>query len=160
MTPYRDQEIAIGGGSAQRAEHCRQASPAEPSRPKSLVLDLAPAHAAAAYAGDSVRSKEIRAACVHLGANVTLEQLDGMWQNAAARGEVPLMSQTPGAATARCRFMLYATKYFALGWWTTMAEVLCSGSSRNPVVRCTPMVWSGCSSANSLVWSSRFGHAG
>ena len=45
----------------------------------------------------------------------------------------------------------YTTKYFAAGWCTTMADVLCSGSSRNPVVRWTPMVSSGWSSANSLV---------
>src|SRR5271157_3540095 len=55
---------------------------------------------------------------------------------------------------------LYTTKYFAAGWCTTTADVLCSGSSRKPVVRCTPMVSSGCSSAKSFVWSSRLGHAG
>jgi hypothetical protein len=53
-----------------------------------------------------------------------------------------------------------ATKYFAAGWCTTIAEVLCSGSSRNPEVRRTPTFSSGLSRANSLVWSSRFGHAG
>jgi hypothetical protein len=36
-----------------------------------------------------------------------------------------------------------ATKYFAAGWCTTIAEVLCSGSSRNPVVRRTPTFSSG-----------------
>ena len=41
-----------------------------------------------------------------------------------------------------------------------MADVLCSGSSRKPVVRGTPMVSSGCSSANSFVWSSRLGTRG
>ena len=38
-----------------------------------------------------------------------------------------------------------------------MAEVDCSGSSRKPVVSRTPIFSSGWSSANSLVWSSRFG---
>src|SRR5947209_3679229 len=54
----------------------------------------------------------------------------------------------------------HTTKYFACGWCTTMAEVDCSGSMWKPVVRCTPMVSSGLSTAKSFVWSSRLGHAG
>ena len=55
---------------------------------------------------------------------------------------------------------IYTTKYFAAGWCTTIAEVDCSGSSRNPLVSRTPTFFSGSSSTNSLVWSSRLGHAG
>jgi Glycosyltransferase len=40
-----------------------------------------------------------------------------------------------------------ATKYLAWGWWTTRAEVDCSGSSWKPLVRRTPMFSSGFSSA-------------
>src|SRR5271165_5155913 len=57
-------------------------------------------------------------------------------------------------------FPLHTTKYFAAGWCTTIAEVLCSGSSRKPLVRRTPTFFSGSSNWNSFVWSSRFGHAG
>jgi len=45
-------------------------------------------------------------------------------------------------------------------WWTTMAEVLCSGSISQVEVRRTPIASSGLSSAKSFVWSSRFGQAG
>src|SRR6478672_5550093 len=69
------------------------------------------------------------------------------------------LSLIPGHAE-RYLPALYTTKYFAPGWWTTIADVDCSGSRRNPVVRRTPIFSSGWSRANSLVWSSRFGHAG
>jgi len=31
----------------------------------------------------------------------------------------------------------YITKYLAAGWWATIADVDCSGSSKNPVVNFT-----------------------
>jgi probable F420-dependent oxidoreductase len=51
------------------------------------------------------------------------------------------------------------TKYFASGWWQTIADVDCSGSSWNSSVSVTPMRSSSSSSAT-CCWSSRSGHAG
>ena len=51
------------------------------------------------------------------------------------------------------------TKYFASGWGTMIADVLCSGSSWNSSVSFTPMRWSS-SRSSSLAWSSRSGQAG
>ena len=52
-----------------------------------------------------------------------------------------------------------AMKYFASGWGTMIAEVLCSGSSWNSSVSFTP-IRSSSSSSSSFAWSSRSGHAG
>ena len=62
----------------------------------------------------------------------------------------------PGFQTARGTATL---KYFACGWWTTMAVVRCSGSSWNCSLSASP-IRSGSSSSNSFAWSSRSGHAG
>src|SRR5215207_1083163 len=52
-----------------------------------------------------------------------------------------------------------AMKYFASGWGTMIADVLCSGTRWYSSVSVTPMRSMSSSSAT-LVWSSRSGHAG
>ena len=59
-------------------------------------------------------------------------------------------SPVPGIA-AHTLASPYTTKYFAFGWWTTIAEVLCSGSCSQVEVSRTPMFSSGRSRANSFV---------
>src|SRR5581483_7438271 len=56
-------------------------------------------------------------------------------------------------------FPLYTEKYFACGWWRTMAEVDCSGSSMSSSERPTP-ISSACNNSNSCFWSARLGQAG
>ncbi len=91
---------------------------------------------------------------------------------AHARGSAP-----PSSGSSRCRSSgthccslarsprrpadrsRQAMKYFASGWGTMIAEVLCSGSSWNSSVRFTPIL-SSVSSSSSFTWSSRSGHAG
>jgi hypothetical protein len=53
----------------------------------------------------------------------------------------------------------HTEKYLACGWWTTMAEVDCSGSSWSSSERVMP-ISSAPNSANSCFWSARLGHAG
>src|SRR5580658_8761895 len=53
----------------------------------------------------------------------------------------------------------YTEKYFACGWWTTMAEVDCSGSSWSSSLSWMP-ISSALSSARSCSWSARLGQAG
>ena len=52
-----------------------------------------------------------------------------------------------------------ATKYFAWGWWHTIASVVCSGCSWNPSETVTP-IRSASSSAATVALSVRSGHAG
>ncbi len=53
----------------------------------------------------------------------------------------------------------HTEKYLAWGWWTTMAEVDCSGSSMSSSERAMP-ISSAWSSANNCFWSARLGQAG
>ena len=53
----------------------------------------------------------------------------------------------------------HTEKYFAWGWWTTMAEVDCSGSSWSSSERVMP-ISSARSKARSCCWSARLGQAG
>ena len=53
----------------------------------------------------------------------------------------------------------HTEKYFAWGWWTTMAEVDCSGSSWSSSERVRP-ISSARSNASSCCWSARLGQAG
>jgi hypothetical protein len=63
-----------------------------------------------------------------------------------------------GTARER-RLRRHTEKYFAWGWWTTMAEVDCSGSSWSSSERVMP-IWSARSNASSCCWSARLGQAG
>jgi hypothetical protein len=64
------------------------------------------------------------------------------------------------SGTARARGLRRHTeKYFAWGWWTTMAEVDCSGSSWSSSERVMP-ISSARSKARSCRWSARLGQAG
>ena len=56
-------------------------------------------------------------------------------------------------------FRPHTEKYFAWGWWTTIAEVDCSGSSWSSSERVMP-ISSALSNARSCFWSARFGQAG
>ena len=53
----------------------------------------------------------------------------------------------------------YTEKYLACGWWTTMAEVDCSGSSWSSSVR-TMSISAARSSSSNCFWSARLGQAG
>ena len=64
------------------------------------------------------------------------------------------------SGTARERGLRRHTeKYFAWGWWTTMAEVDCSGSSWSSSDRVMP-ISPARSKARSCCWSARLGQAG
>jgi hypothetical protein len=64
------------------------------------------------------------------------------------------------SGTARERgFRRHTEKYFAWGWWTTMAEVDCSGSSWSSSERAMP-ISSARNNARSCCWSARLGQAG
>ena len=64
-----------------------------------------------------------------------------------------------GSHGASGRLRSHTEKYFAWGWWRTMAEVDCSGSSWSSSERVMP-ISSALSRANSCFWSPRLGQAG
>jgi len=69
----------------------------------------------------------------------------------------PAQREKPGMRP--CRTAPQTEKYFACGWWTTIAEVDCSGSSWSSSERVMP-ISSAPSSAKSCRWSARLGQAG
>ena len=64
-----------------------------------------------------------------------------------------------GSHGASGRLRSHTEKYFAWGWWRTMAEVDCSGSSWSSSERVRP-ICSALSNASSCFWSARLGQAG
>ena len=74
------------------------------------------------------------------------------------RGLLENFSLSSGTARER-GYRLHTEKYFAWGWWTTMAEVDCSGSSWSSSERVMP-ISSARNNARSCCWSARLGQAG
>ena len=65
----------------------------------------------------------------------------------------------PAAENRRRALRRHTEKYLAWGWWRTMAEVDCSGSSWSSSERVMP-ISSARSNARSCCWSARLGQAG
>ena len=78
------------------------------------------------------------------------------------RGLLPPRFSSPPVPRHTCpkrTGSVHTEKYFACGWWTTMAEVDCSGSSWSSSLSVMP-ISSARSRSNSCFWSARLGQAG